>query len=289
MSKKRIIGTLVLRDGIVVQSVGFEGYLPVGSPVVAARFLDAWGVDEIALLDITARQEGRRISTELIDRVAQVCHVPLSAGGGICNVDDVRAIIRSGADKVVVNRLIFDDPAAVREIAESFGVQCVVASLDARPRDNDWHAYIDNGRIDTQLTISVAAQQAVAAGAGEILINAIERDGVGNGYDLELVNTVANAVDVPVIAQGGAGHPDHMISVLKETRAAAAAAANFLHFTEHSIATIKSRGHQTGLDIRVDSEADYSHASFNPEGRVTRRDEEELLREVFEFVSEEVI
>ena len=289
MSKKRIIGTLVLRDGIVVQSMGFDRYLPVGSPVVAARFLDAWGVDEIILLDITARREGRRISTDLIDRVAQVCHVPLTAGGGICNVDDVRAIIRSGADKIVVNQLIFDDPVAVRAIAESFGIQCVVASLDARPHKNDWHVFIDNGRIDTQLTISAAAYQAVAAGAGEVLINAIERDGAGNGYDLDLINIVANAVDVPVIAQGGAGHPKHMIAVLNETSAAAVAAANFLHFTEHSVATIKSWGRQTDLDIRVDSEADYSHATFDTEGRVNRREEEELLREVFEFVSEEVI
>lgn len=289
MSKKRIIGTLVLRDGIVVQSMDFERYLPVGSPVVAAKFLDAWGVDEITLLDITARQEGRRISTKLIDQIAQVCHVPLTAGGGICNIEDVRTIIRSGADKVAVNQLIFDDPAAVQKIAENFGVQCVVASLDARPHDGDWHAYINSGRIDTGLTISAAAEKAVAAGAGEILINAIERDGTGNGYDLDLITTVAQAVDVPVIAQGGAGHPDHMITVLSETPAAAVAAANFLHFTEHSVATIKSRARQAGLDIRADSEADYSHATFSSSGRVTRREEDALLREVFEFISEEVI
>lgn len=290
MSKRRVIGTLIVRHGIVVQSIGFRRYLPVGRPEIAARFFDEWGVDEIQLFDIEARREGRLISTDLVARVSQAIHAPLTVGGGIRSVEDVRAVIANGADKACVNGLLLENLGEVRRIGESFGVQCIVGCMDVR-RDTDDTLTVraDGDRRATPFGPEELAKLAAEAGVGEILVHAIHRDGQRIGYDLDLLARVADAVDVPVIALGGAGHPAHLLAALEKTAVSAVAAANFLHYTEHSIAALKSYLRSHGGDIRLDSQADYQHLSFGGDGRIERRNEEDLLDEVFEYIPKEVI
>ena len=290
MSKRRIIGCLVVRHGIVVQSIGFCRYLPVGCPEIAARFLDEWGVDEIILLDIEARREGRLIDTGMVRRVSQAIHAPLTVGGGIRSVDDVRDVIANGADKISVNGLLLEKLGEVERIVESYGVQCVVGSIDV------WRDYrgvllvkADGGRRETEIQPVDLARRVADAGAGEILVNAIHRDGVGAGFDLDLVDQISRAVDVPVIAVGGAGRPEHFHDVLEETTVSAVAAANFLHFTEHSIAVIKSHLLGRDDDVRLESESSYLHLPLAEDGRLDRRNEADLLDEIFEHIPKEVI
>lgn len=290
MSKQRIIGCLILRDNIVVQSIGFERYLPVGRPEIAARFFDQWGVDEIVLLDITARREGRTIPIETVAKVSAAIHAPLTVGGGLRSVDDVRAVIQAGADKISINGLLHDDPAVVEAIAHSFGVQCVIASIDAlRGPDDTLHCMTDGRRRDVGQGPVAVARAAANLGAGEILINAIHRDGAQTGFDLPLIQDVARAVEIPVIALGGAGRPENLAEVLTNTGVSAVAAANFLHYIEHAIAVVKSRMRSQGLDIRLDSEADYQHIAFDGNSRIGRRPDQELIDEIFEFIPREVI
>lgn len=289
-TKPRLIACLVLRHGIVVQSIGFEKYLPVGRADIAARFLDDWGIDEIALLDMTASREGRLIDQEIVEKVAASCRVPLTVGGGISSVDDVRALIRAGADKVSLNRATLETPALLGEAAAQFGIQCLVASIDVK-RDIDGTAQVfaDGGRTNTGQDPVAFAQQCEEAGAGEILLNAIHMDGQRTGYDVELVEAVSRAVTIPVIALGGAGTPNHFATLFHQTKASAAAAGNMLHYTEHSVTVIKSSLRQKALDIRLDSEADYRHLMILPNGRIDRRPETELSAEIFEYIPKEVI
>jgi imidazole glycerol-phosphate synthase subunit HisF len=289
-TKRRLIACLMLRHGIVVQSIGFNRYLPVGRADIAAKFLDDWGVDEIALIDMTASTEGRLIDLEIVENVAAACQVPLTVGGGIKTVEGVRTLIRAGADKVSLNRSAWQTPALLGEAAEQFGVQCLVASIDVK-RDQGGHlrVFADGGRVDTGHDPADYAQACERAGAGEILLNAIDRDGARTGYDTELVRSVCEAVSIPVIALGGAGAPDQFADLFTQTGASAAAAANMLHYTEHSVAAIKSALRQQNLDIRLDSEADYRHIAFLPEGRISRRPESELAAEIFEYIPKEII
>jgi cyclase len=289
-TKRRLIATLVVRDGIVVQSIGFARYLPVGRPEIAARFLDDWGVDEIVLLDIGATHLRRLIPLDLVERVAEVCRVPLTVGGGIRTTADVRALLQAGADKVSINGAALERPALLGEAAEHYGVQCIVASIDARRgKDGAYRVFAGGGRRNSGRTPADLARAHAEAGAGEILLNAIHCDGMRAGYDLALVDEVAAAVDVPLIAMGGAGHPDHLSALFAETHASAAAVANMLHYSEHSVATLKSALRGDGLDLRLDSEADYRHMSLCPDARLDRRPEAELEAELFTYVQREVI
>lgn len=289
MSKRRVIGCLVVGQGIVVQSIGFTKYLPVGRPEIAARFFDEWGVDEILLLDIDARREGRLISTDLVARVSAAIHAPLTVGGGIRSVEDVRAVIANGADKISINGLMLDDLEMVRRIGESFGVQCIVGCMDVlRSGNGELSVRADGGRRETAFGPVELASRIEENGIGEILVNAIHRDGIRNGYDLDLLEKVAKSVEVPVIALGGAGHPDHLLEALEQTEVEAVAAANFLHYTEHSISALKSYLLNHGADVRLESESDYRHVVFF-DGRTDRRNEADLLDEIFEFIPKEVI
>lgn len=290
MSKRRIIGCLIVRHGIVVQSIGFRRYLPVGRPEIAARFLDEWGVDEIILLDIEARREGRLVDTSMVRRVSQAIHAPLTVGGGIRSVDDVRDVIANGADKISVNGLLLENLGEVERIVESYGVQSVVGSIDVRRDDrNGFTVWADGGRCETSNQPVDWARRVADAGAGEILVNAIHRDGAGIGFDLDLVDQISRAVDIPIIAIGGAGAPGHFHDVLEGTAVSAVAAANFLHFTEHSIAVIKSHLLGRKDDVRLESEASYLHLRLVEDGRLDRRNEADLLDEIFEHIPEEVI
>jgi cyclase len=289
-TKRRIIATLLIRHGIVVQSIGFRHYLPVGRADIAARFLDDWGVDEIILLDISASREGRLIPIDLVERVAPVCRVPLTVGGGITSVEQVRTLIQAGADKVSINASLLDKPELLGEAAAQFGVQCIVGAIDVqRGADGNAMVFAGGGTVDTGRTAVEVAAAHAQAGAGEILLNAIHCDGQREGYDCDLVGSVADAVGVPLIAMGGAGSPGHVRALFEKTRASAAAIGNMLHYTEHSVSAIKSALCRAGQDMRLDSEADYRHMAQLADGRLDRRPEAELAAEIFEHIPREVI
>lgn len=289
-TKRRVIAALLVRRGILVQSIAFERYLPVGKPEIATRFLDDWGVDEILLLDISASCEGRLIPVDLVERVAGVCRVPLTVGGGIRSVEEVRTLIKAGADKVSINTALIDQPGLLGEAASQFGVQCIVAAMDVMARNGGPACvYSQGGTRDTGQTAVDVARRYAEAGAGEILLNAIHCDGRRDGYDCELVDQVATAVAVPLIAMGGAGCPDHVRTLLETTCVSAAAIGNMLHYCEHSITVIKSALHCEGLDLRLDSQADYRHMQVLIDGRLDRRPESELEAEIFEHISREIL
>lgn len=289
MPKKRIIASLIVKGGIVVQSIGFRRYLPVGRPEIAARFLDDWGVDEIALLDIDATPEGRVIDPELVRRVSESCYVPVTAGGGIRTVDDIRGLLRAGADKIAVNCIATEDIEMVREASRVFGAQCIIGSIDAKRDDGGWRVYTRSGHKDCGVDPATFAQTLEQAGVGEILLNSIDRDGAKSGFDLDLIRHVTAGIGVPLIACGGAGKPEHLADVLALDDVSAAAAANFIHFTEHSVAVAKSRLRDGGVDVRLDSHAAYTGFDVNGDGRLMKLPDRELLDQYFEFIEEEVI
>ncbi len=290
MPKKRIIASLIVKGGIVVQSIRFKTYLPVGKPEIAARFLDQWGIDEIALLDIDASSAGRTIDPELVRRVSRCCYIPITAGGGVRTVDDMRALLRAGADKIAVNRVASEDLGLIREASRVFGAQCIIGSIDARRgADGAYRTFTDSGRRDVGRHPADYAAALEDAGVGEILLNSIDRDGTREGYDLDLIRQVSARVGVPVIACGGAGRPQDLRQVLAFDEVSAAAAANFFHFTEHSVAIVKSQLVNAGFDVRLDSQADYRAHPTDADGRLRKLPDPELLDQYFEFIKEEVI
>ncbi len=291
MPHKRVVANLIIKDDWVVQSIGFERFLPVGRPEIAARHLDDWGIDEIVVIDIDASREGRVVDAGLVNRVSRNCFVPVTAGGGIRTVADVRRLLAAGADKVCMNSAALTTPELITEVAHHFGQQCIMVSVDARPiGPATYRVYGDNGTTRHELSPAVHAQAAVRAGAGEILLTAVHRDGAKTGYDLILAHQVADAVTVPVIVAGGAGRWEHIAQVLSIDAVAAAAAANFLHFTEHSVAVAKSMLLTQGIDARVDAIPNYADATTAPaDGRLAKKPDALLLDQIFEYVPEEII
>jgi cyclase len=291
MPMKRLIGGLILRDGIVVQSIGFCRYLPVGRPEIVSRFYDHWGADEIVLLDIEATDRRRPIDPTLVDRVARVCRAPLTAGGGLSTVEDVRRTIAAGADKVAINAAIARDPALVSQVARYFGNQALVAVIDYRINAaGQAEVFADNGRTGLGITPEDQASRLEAAGAGEILLHAIDRDGQKTGFDLDVARRVAARVRAPLIVMGGAGHPDHFRAALREASVSATAAGNYWHYTEHTISVVKAQLAGAGIPIRYESQSDYREFAISPaDGRIIKRPDDELARMIFEYLPEEPI
>ena len=272
MLSKRVIGSLIVKDGTVVQSIGFERYLPVGSPEVAVEFLNAWGVDEIAVLDISARARGGP-NVPLMRALSKKSFVPLSYGGGVDTTQQMRELIQEGADKIIINTAAKEHPALITEAAAIFGNQCVVVSIDV-------HA----GEVAEAVA---RAKEAATRGAGEILVRCIERDGSKRGYDLELVRAVREAVDTPVIAAGGCGKPEHVAQAFAQG-ADAAAVGNMLHFSEHSVTTLKAHL-AARFPMRQDTHATYAHAAFDQDGRLQKQDDAALEKLRFEYYPPEII
>ncbi len=243
--------TLLHKDVGLVKGVGFDSWRRVGGAMQAIKVYNMREVDELVFLDITATRDGRQPDFDLIDDLADECFMPLAVGGGVKTVDDVRRLLMVGADKVVVNTAAVERPEIVREIADRFGSQCIVVSIDAR-RDADGRhrVHIESGTRATGLDPVGLAQQAAAAGAGEILITSIERDGAMAGYDLELIGAVSAAVSVPVIASGGAGNYGHLAQAL-EAGASAVAAASIFHFTEQTPREAKAYLGEHGYRVRL--------------------------------------
>jgi cyclase len=255
MQSKRIIPCLDVDDGRVVKGVKFKDIQDAGDPVELARRYNAEGADELTFLDIGASYKSRATLLDVVSRVAVEVFIPLCVGGGIRSVEDMREAMNSGADKVSVCTSALARPELLSEMARAYGSQCVVLSIDAARAGNvdgktTWHAYSHGGRTDTGRDAIDWARLAVELGAGEILLNSIDADGTGSGYDLELTRTIMEAVPVPVIASGGAGNLDQIVGVLKDPGADAALLASLLHFGKTTIGEIKKRIEAEGICVR---------------------------------------
>jgi cyclase len=252
MLKIRVIPCLDVQDGRGVKGVNFVALRDAGDPVAQARAYDAAGADELMFLDITASQEGRGAILDVVARTADVCFMPLSVGGGIRSVEDARALLLAGADKISVNTAAVEDPDLVSRCADAFGSQAVVAAVDARSvPGGGWRVFTYGGRRDTGLDAADWAAEVVRRGAGEILLTSMDRDGVRSGYDLGLLRAVTNAVKVPVIASGGAGEARHMVEAVTEGGADAVLAASIFHFGDVSIGEVKAAMAEAGVAVRA--------------------------------------
>jgi imidazole glycerol-phosphate synthase subunit HisF len=289
MLKTRVIGVVVVRHGLAVQSIGFQRYLPIGTPEIAINYLDRWGIDEIVVLDTTATADGRSPDAERVRSYAEQCQVPLTIGGGIRDVATVTSTIHAGADKVIVNSALATRPELVTEVASRFGTQCIVASIDARrEKDGRFVAYTHGGARSTGLEAHELARRVEALGAGELVINSIDRDGAKTGYDLDLLRSIVGAVRIPVIACGGAGHPEHLREAMR-CGVSAVAAANFFHYTEHSVIVAKQYLKSSAEAIRVDSYAKYDAFEFDAQGRAGKLPDPKLEALRFHYIPEEKI
>ena len=251
MLKARVIPCLDVKNGRVVKGVNFVDLRDAGDPVEQAQIYDAQGADELCFLDITASHEDRDIILDVVARTAEACFMPLTVGGGVRGLDDIRRLLLAGADKVSINTAAVDNPAFVREAAIKFGSQCIVVAIDAkREEDSKWGVYTHGGRRAANLDAVAWAVQMADYGAGEILLTSMDRDGTRAGFDLALTRAVADAVTIPVIASGGVGTLDHLVEGVRDGHASAVLAASIFHFGEHSIAETKTYMAQAGLAVR---------------------------------------
>lgn len=252
MLKVRVIPCLDVADGRVVKGVRFLDLIDAGDPVEQARAYDAGGADELMFLDITASQEGRAAILDVVARTAEVCFMPLSVGGGIRAVDDVRRLLRAGADKIAINTAAVESPALVSACADAFGSQAVVVAIDAKSDGRGgWQVFTYGGRTATGLRVEAYARKAEEMGAGEILLTSMDRDGARSGYDLALLKAVTASVGVPVIASGGAGCAGDLIDAVKLGGADAVLAASLFHFGELSIGDAKTAMARAGIAVRL--------------------------------------
>ncbi len=250
MLAKRIIPCLDVKDGRVVKGVNFIQLRDAGDPVEHARAYDAAGADELVFLDITASYEKRDILLDVVRRVADQVFIPFAVGGGVRTVDDFRAILLAGADKVAANTAAAENPVLITQAAEKFGSQCVVIAIDAKRNGAAWRVYTHGGRTPTERDAVQWAQEAESLGAGEILLTSMDRDGTRDGYDIDLTRAVADAVSIPVIASGGAGRIEHFAKALIDGHADAALAASLFHFGELTISQVKDFVEARGVVVR---------------------------------------
>lgn len=288
MLKKRITATLVVKDGIVVQSIGFNRYLPVGKPAIAIEFLNIWGIDEIILLDISATAHQRHPDYKMIRNASLKCFVPLTVGGGITDIEHIKELMHCGSDKVALNQAAIHQPQLISAAAEIFGNQCVVVSIDAVKTANGYFVYDYIAKTNLAISPAEMAKQSEGLGAGEILINSVNRDGSYAGYDKDLINSICEQVSVPVIACGGAKNANDMLDILQNTGVSAACAGNFFHFTEHSVNTTKANIAKK-TNVRLETFANYSDNRFDEELRLLKKEDCILEEMLFMRIEKEVI
>jgi cyclase len=257
MFKVRVIPCLDVKDGRVVKGINFVNLRDAGDPVEAAMAYDAAGADELCFLDITASHENRDTIFDVVTRTAEACFMPLTVGGGVRTVEDIRKLLSCGADKVSINTAAVSRRGFVKEAAEKFGDQCIVVAIDAKqvskPGERQrWGIFTHGGRHPTGLDAVEYAREVVALGAGEILLTSMDRDGTRKGFDIALTRAVADAVPVPVIASGGVGSLDHLVEGIRDGHATAVLAASIFHFGEHSVHEAKLHMAKAGLAVRLD-------------------------------------
>ncbi len=257
MFKVRVSPCLDVKDGRVVKGINFVNLRDAGDPVEAAIAYDAAGADELCFLDITASHENRGIILDVVQRTAEACFMPLTVGGGVRTVEDIRALLQSGADKVSINTAAVNRREFVREAAEKFGDQCIVVAIDAKkvskPGEADrWEIFTHGGRNPTGIEVIGYAKDVVALGAGELLLTSMDRDGTRQGFDIALTRAVADAVTVPVIASGGVGNLQHLVEGIRDGHATAVLAASIFHFGEFSVREAKQYMAAAGLPMRLD-------------------------------------
>ena len=257
MFKVRVIPCLDVKDGRVVKGVNFVNLRDAGDPVEAAISYDAAGADELTFLDITASHENRDTIFDVVQRTAEACFMPLTVGGGVRTVDDIRKLLTCGADKVSINTAAVARREFVKEAAEKFGDQCIVVAIDAKKVSKDgekdrWEIFTHGGRKPTGLDAVEYAREVVSLGAGEILLTSMDRDGTGHGYDIPLTRAIADAITVPVIASGGVGSLQHMVEGIRDGHATAVLAASIFHFGQHSVREAKEFMATAGLPMRLD-------------------------------------
>lgn len=257
MFKVRVIPCLDVKDGRVVKGVNFVDLRDAGDPVEAAIAYDAAGADELTFLDITATHENRGIMLDVVRRTAEACFMPVTVGGGVREVNDIKTLLRAGADKVSINSAAVSRREFVKEAAEKFGEQCVVVAIDAkqvkRSGGDRWEIFTHGGRNSTGIDAIEYAQEVVSLGAGEILLTSMDRDGTRQGFDIPLTRAIADSVPVPVIASGGVGNLDHLVDGIRDGRATAVLAASIFHFGEFTIREAKEHMARRGLPMRLDA------------------------------------
>ena len=253
MHTKRIIPCLDVTGGRVVKGVNFVNLIDAGDPVAIGAAYDAAGADELVFLDITASSDARNIMIDMVRKVAETVFIPFTVGGGIRKVEDFKAILREGADKISINSSAINTPDLISDAADKFGSQCVVVAIDAKRRadGSGWDVYKNGGRINVGLDAVSWAKEAEKRGAGEILLTSMDCDGTKAGYDVELTRTISEHVSIPVIASGGAGNKDHFYDVLTEGKADAALAASLFHFKELEIRDLKADLRKRGISVRL--------------------------------------
>ena len=253
MLKCRVIPCLDVKDGRVVKGVNFVDLRDAGDPVESAIAYDKAGADELCFLDITASHENRGIILDVVSRTAEACFMPLTVGGGVRTIEDIRKLLLAGADKVSINTAAVHNRDFVREAAEKFGNQCIVVAIDAKAvAPGRWELFTHGGRKPTGLDAISYAREVVALGAGEILLTSMDRDGTKSGFDVALTRSVADAVSVPLIASGGVGNLDHLVDGIREGHATAVLAASIFHFGEYTIRQAKEHMAGAGLPMRLD-------------------------------------
>jgi len=252
MLKMRVIPCLDVRDGRVVKGINFVDLVDAGDPVAQAQIYDAEGADELCFLDITASAENRGTLYDVVQRTAEQCFMPLTVGGGVRNVEDIRKLLLAGADKTSINTAAVSRPDFVREAAEKFGSQCVVVAIDAKRVGPDrWEVFTHGGRTATGIEAIGWAQRMAELGAGEILLTSMDRDGTKSGFDIELTRSVADAVRIPVIASGGVGTLDHLVEGIRDGHATAVLAASIFHFGIYRLAEAKAHLAKAGIPVRL--------------------------------------
>jgi len=251
MLAKRIIPCLDIKNGKTVKGINFENITDVGDPVELGALYAKMGADELVFLDITATNEKRKTLSELVTRIAKHINIPFTVGGGISSVEDVSVLLACGADKISVNTSAVLNPQLISDLASQFGSQCVVLAIDTKNINGEWFVFLNGGRVATDIKTVEWAKKAVALGAGEILLTSMNNDGTKDGFALDITRAVSEAVNVPVIASGGAGAMEHFVDVFEEGKADAALAASIFHYKEIGIVQLKSYLRDKGVEVRL--------------------------------------
>ena len=251
MLKTRIIPCLDVKDGRVVKGINFVDLKDAGDPVEQAKVYDFQGADELCFLDITASSDNRNILLDVVNRTADQCFMPLTVGGGVRSLEDIRNLLLAGADKVGINTSAINNPILIEEGANKFGSQCIVVAIDVKKNKNSWTVYTHGGRKETGIDAIEWAQLVTEKGAGELLITSMDRDGTGKGFDVDLLKAITSKVSVPVIASGGVGTLEHLVQGVKEGGANAVLAASIFHFGKYNIQDARKAMTEAGLDTRL--------------------------------------